>query len=116
LNRENLIEVGDLQGRTPDDVASFFQSWLYFSFLEEFFAEVEGFNASDFITTAKDGTQIITTAKLPQYLAAWRSKARTRCANSPDFETALVRSMDHLFAEVYSAGQHFVGDCKGLAS
>jgi hypothetical protein len=53
LNRENLIEVGDLQGRTPDDVASFFQSWLYFSFLEEFF---EGFNASDFITTAKDGT------------------------------------------------------------
>lgn len=112
LNRENLIEVGDLQGRTPDDVASFFQSWLYFSFLEEFFAEVEGVNASDFITTAKDGTQIITTAKLPQYLAAWRSKARTRCAKSPDFETALVRSMDHLFAEVYSAGQRFVGDAR----
>jgi hypothetical protein len=113
LDRKSLLELGDHQGRKPEDIASFFQCWLYFGLLKEFFAEIVEFDEFDFKATNEDGSQVITTAHLHRYLRTWAKKIGPLCTQDTEFEDKLISSVGSLFAEVYSAGQYFIGDGRG---
>jgi Heterokaryon incompatibility protein (HET) len=70
--KSSLRDSGDITkggSKTLKQVASFWQSWLYFGFMHLVF--YTPIRISDFICLNSRGQQIVTTRCLPQYLIRW---------------------------------------------
>ena len=86
--------------------ASFVQAWLYFGLIAEFLGPP--FNRSDWIQKTCDGISIVSTAKLPGRLDAWRKEvlemqdAQKSCRKT-DLDYLLDRA--HNFHAVISCGK-----------
>ena len=64
--------LGDFSDKTPEEMASFYQSWLYFGLLHEVFSVLgDAYNPWDFVRTTADGRNVISTEKLRSYVLQW---------------------------------------------
>jgi hypothetical protein len=80
--RKNWTEA-ELDGRnvsgrrTLEEVNTFFQTWLFFGCLTRVFRSLSiGVKSDDFIRTKEDGTKVITTKLLPDFMQQWRNGRR----------------------------------------
>ncbi|KAF3927907.1 hypothetical protein ABW20_dc0106548 [Dactylellina cionopaga] len=69
---DDLLGVRNFNNRTPQEIESFFQDWLYFSFLSNILKIVDiPFKKSNFIKKTASGEYILTTAKILKILEPW---------------------------------------------
>ena len=88
-----LRGVNSHGGRTQDEIDAFFQTWLFFGCLITIFRSVGvRVKTKDFIYTADDGKQYLTTAKLPAFIEKWRTGKQKggNWANPKHLETATL--------------------------
>lgn len=71
----------DYNGRSPQETESFFQAWLYFGFLSEFF-KTAGLNIqmSDFVRKDSKGKRFVTTGRLRGLTKDWKANENQRRA------------------------------------
>jgi hypothetical protein len=101
-DKARLKSHGDLQGHTPEEVARFFQSWLYFGFLHQFFEGLSDFSLLDFVARDGSGNHVITTSKLQYWLIEWFARA-TRIHTVQHVQRDLYEALNSLFAEIHDA-------------
>jgi len=66
------LQQDDLLGKTREEVATFLQTWLFFGMLHEFLEQP--IVTADFVVDILATRPVITTAKLPGYMARWREQ------------------------------------------
>lgn len=70
------LRANDFQGKTEDEALAFFQSWLYFGLLWEFFGSQPDFTLRKFLRTEGEEVKIITSQHLPGHLRYWQTEAQ----------------------------------------
>jgi hypothetical protein len=77
------LRHGDLEQRTPEEILSFLQSWLFFGLLHSVFAAVSiKVRTRDFIVVHVDGGRVVSTALLPKLVILWETCERGATSDS----------------------------------
>jgi hypothetical protein len=85
-------------GRSPEEVESFFQTWLYFGTLLSIFGPIgRPIATADFLRLNGRGEKLITTAKFPDFIQAWMNREGMRSdvdtkTLAPKFKSRLLRT------------------------
>ncbi|KAK5309164.1 hypothetical protein LTR70_010547 [Exophiala xenobiotica] len=83
------LAAGQFTGRSPADIASFLQTWLYFGTLHEIFHPHREIETEDFIRRGSHGYPFITTVKFEEYVTAFLQSVKAM--SLPDAENELIR-------------------------
>ena len=97
--------LGEFGDKTPKEMASFHQSWLYFGLLHEVFAVLgDAYDPWDFVRTTADGRKVVTTERLGAYVARWE---RYEEEVTPEAKQARYEALRTCFDEVDASTRRY---------